>query len=195
MLGSVPLTHRKRQLSHGPACQKGPPSDAGRKISRNWDNVIATLFQRDLATTFIGHSSPQYGRRVSQVDIGFSDTQAVTSLHRRMKTTNDKFDVTGPPVVNSSAGSIFFQSNEPGPYESHVFRVPDEGGTATRISSLAGQHQPYPSPDGSTVAILHRDDVSPNELYLVVADGRSAERRITNSPPAEFSQRSWTRAR
>ncbi len=109
--------------------------------------------------------------------------------------TNDQFDVTGPPVVNSSAESIFFQSNEPSPYERHVFRVPDEGGAATRISSLAGQHQPYPSPDGSTVAILHSDDVSPTELYLVVADGRSAERRITNSPPAEFSQRSWARAR
>jgi dipeptidyl-peptidase-4 len=58
-----------------------------------------------------------------------------------------------------------------------------------------GQHQPYPSPDGSKVAILHSDDVSPTELYLVVADGRSAERRITTSPPAEFGQRSWARAR
>ena len=109
--------------------------------------------------------------------------------------TNDKFDVTGPPLVNSGAGTIFFQSNEPSPYERHVFRVPDEGGTATRISTLPGQHQPYPSPDGSKVAILHSDDVSPTELYLVVADGRSTERRITTSPPAEFGQRSWARAR
>ena len=109
--------------------------------------------------------------------------------------TNAKFDVTGQPLVNSSAGQIFFQSNEPSPYERHVFRIPDEGGAATRISTLPGQHQPYPSPDGSKVAILHSDDVTPTELFLVDADGQSAERRITNSPPAEFAQRTWARAR
>ena len=109
--------------------------------------------------------------------------------------TNERFDVTGPPLVNAGAGSIFFQSNEPSPYERHVFQVSDEGGTTTRISTLPGQHRPYPSPDGSIVAILHSDDVSPTELYLVVADGRSTERRITTSPPAEFGRRSWARAR
>jgi dipeptidyl-peptidase-4 len=109
--------------------------------------------------------------------------------------TNDKFDVTGSPQVNLNAKSIFFQSNEPSPYERHVFRIPDEGGVATRISTLPGQHQLYPSPDGSQVALLHSDDVSPTELFLVVADGQSVERRITTSPPAEFAQTSWARAR
>lgn len=109
--------------------------------------------------------------------------------------TNERFDVTGPPLVTSGAGTIFFQSNEPSPYERHVFRIPAEGGTATRISKLPGQHQPYPSPDGTKVALLHSDDVNPTELYLVAADGRSAERRITTSPPADFGQRTWARAR
>jgi len=109
--------------------------------------------------------------------------------------TNERFDVTGAPLVNAGTGSIFFQSNEPSPYERHVFQISDEGGTATRISTLPGQNQPYPSPDGSIVAILHSDDLSPTELYLVAADGRSTERRITTSPPAEFGRRSWARAR
>jgi dipeptidyl-peptidase-4 len=109
--------------------------------------------------------------------------------------TNDQFDVTVPPVVNSGSGTIFFQSNEPSPYERHVYRIPDEGGAATRISTLTGHHQPCPSPDGSKVAMLHSNDVSPTELYLVAADGRSAERRITHSPRAEFGQRPWARPR
>ncbi len=109
--------------------------------------------------------------------------------------TNDQFDVTSPPVVHADSRTIFFQSNEPSPYERHVFRIPDEGGTATRISTLAGQNQPYPSPDGSQVAILHTDDLSPTELYLVNADGRSAERRITHSPPGAFGRRVWARPR
>lgn len=109
--------------------------------------------------------------------------------------TNDKFDVTSSPLVNLVAKSIFFQSNEPSPYERQVFRIPDQGGAAMRISTLPGQHQPYPSPDGSKMALLHSDDVSPTELYLVAADGKSKERRVTTSPPAEFAKTSWASAR
>ncbi len=109
--------------------------------------------------------------------------------------TNERFDVTGGPLISSSAGAIFFQSNEPSPYERHVFRIPDEGGAATRVTTLPGQHRPYPSPDGATVALLHTDDVSPTELYLVAAGGGTPERRITTSPPPDFTRRSWARAR
>ena len=109
--------------------------------------------------------------------------------------TNEFFDVTGPPLVASAAGTIFYQSNEPSPYERHVFRVPDEGGSAKRVTELPGQHRPYPSPDGTMVALLHSDDVSPTELYLVGAQGNCPERRITASTPPEFARRSWVRPR
>ena len=109
--------------------------------------------------------------------------------------TNKQFDVTAPPIVTFPEKTIFFQSNETSPYERHAFRIPCNGGNATRISKMAGLNQAYPSSDGSKVAILHSDDLNPTELYLVVADGRSTERKITNSPPKEFAQRSWARAR
>ena len=104
--------------------------------------------------------------------------------------------MTGPPVVNADSRTIFFQSNEPSPYERHVFRIPDEGGTAT-ADQYAGRVKtsPIPSPDGSQVAILHSDDLSPTELYLVVADGRSAERRITLHRRRSLAAASWARAR
>jgi dipeptidyl-peptidase-4 len=109
--------------------------------------------------------------------------------------TNERFDVTSPPVIISGAAAIFYQSNEPSPYERHVFRIPAEGGTATRVSKLLGHNQPYPSPDGSRVVLLRSDDVTPTELYITAADGQTPEQRITTSPPAEFANRSWARAR
>ena len=109
--------------------------------------------------------------------------------------TSELFDVTAAPIVTPAAGTIFFQSNEPSPYERHVCRIPDEGGAATRITTRPGQHRPYPSPDGTRVALLHTDDVSPTELYLVDAAGATAEVQITTSPPAEFTRRLWARAR
>ena len=109
--------------------------------------------------------------------------------------TNERFDVTGTPSVVATTDTIFYQSNEPSPYERQVFRIPANGGAATRVSTLPGQHQPYPSPDGSTVALLYSEDLSPTELYLVDADGSAPERRVTSSPPAEFTRGTWARAR
>ena len=109
--------------------------------------------------------------------------------------TNESFDVTGEPLVVSPASMIFFQSNEPSPYERQVFRIPDEGGTATRVTTLPGQHRPYPSPDGTRVALLHNSDLSPPELYLVDTRNGLPESRVTTSPTPEFMRRSWAQAR
>ncbi|HKU13307.1 MAG TPA: prolyl oligopeptidase family serine peptidase [Steroidobacteraceae bacterium] len=106
--------------------------------------------------------------------------------------TDARFDVTAGPYVADRA--LYYQSNEPSPYERHVFRIADGGGTATRITKLAGDNQPFVSPDGSSVAFLHSDDSSPLDLYLADSRG-SAARRITTSPPPEFRDRQWARAR
>lgn len=108
--------------------------------------------------------------------------------------TSADFDVTAGPYVAGGARAIYYQSNEPSPYGRHVFRIPEGGGKSTRITQLAGDNQPFVSPDGSAVAILHSDDVTPTELYLTDARG-NAPRRITTSPPAEFRNRQWARSR
>ncbi len=108
--------------------------------------------------------------------------------------TRAEFDVTAGPYVSGAARAIYYESNEPSPYERHVFRIPDGGGAATRITKLAGENQPFVSPDGRSVAVLHSDDVNPSELYLTDAQGGAA-RRITTSPPPEFRERQWARAR
>lgn len=109
--------------------------------------------------------------------------------------TDERFDVTGQPQVIFDARKIFFQSNEPSPYERHAFWVPTGGGKATRLSELPGDNRPYASPDGTRVAILHSDDLNPTELYLSAADRSTEPRKITTSPPAEFRRKSWARAR
>ena len=109
--------------------------------------------------------------------------------------TSEDFDVTGPPQINAATGTIFYPANDPTPYETQLFRVSVEGGPSTRVTTMPGQHRFYPSPDGLNVALLHTDDLHPTELYLSTADGKSKETRITNSPPKEFRDRNWVRAR
>ena len=109
--------------------------------------------------------------------------------------TNKSFDVTSAPLMNASANRVFFQSNEPSPYERHVFYVPDEGGVSTRVTSTPGQHRPYPSPDGMRVALLHNSDLRPTELYLMDTRSELPESQITNSINPEFMDISWTKPR
>ena len=109
--------------------------------------------------------------------------------------TNKSFDVTGAPLISSTANRIFFQSNEPSPYERHVFHISDEGGPSTRVTALPGQHRPYPSPDGMRVALLHNSDIKPTELYLMDTQSGLPESQITISPNPEFVSRSWVKPR
>lgn len=107
------------------------------------------------------------------------------------------FDVTAGPYAIPSSGALLYQANQPSPYERHVYALSGTPTQAspTRLTRLPGQHRPTPSPDGTRVALLHSADGVPTELYLADLDGASPERRVTHSPPAEFADRPWARAR
>ncbi|MFK7929523.1 MAG: alpha/beta fold hydrolase, partial [Myxococcota bacterium] len=112
--------------------------------------------------------------------------------------TPPEYDVTAGPFV-SRQGAVYFQANQPSPYERQVFQLPldpssQAGQAPTQITRLPGQHLPIPSPDGTQLALLHSSDTSPTELRLISNNG-SREQRITTSPPAEFANRPWARAR
>ena len=116
-------------------------------------------------------------------------------LEEPQRLSQERFDVLGGLHIAAATGEAFYLSNDPSPYEQHVFRTSLNGGTPQRVTRRAGHHRAYPSPDGTRVALLHSSDQAPTELYLTAANGRQPERRITRSPGAEFEQRKWARAR
>lgn len=104
---------------------------------------------------------------------------------------------SNPAVVTLSekTRTIFFVSNQKGPEERQVYRMPEDGGPMTAVSTLPGNYVPYVSGDGRSVAIIRSDDVTPPELYIVDAANGEAERRVTKSPTAEFYQYKWVQPR
>jgi dipeptidyl-peptidase-4 len=104
-------------------------------------------------------------------------------------------DVTSEPVPLPGSKEILYVSNEASPYERQVYRIPERGGAVVRITRRAGTHVPFVSPDGSTVALLSSDDVTPTELYLVDSRGSAPERRITRSVPGDFAAAKWVAPR
>lgn len=90
---------------------------------------------------------------------------------------------------------IFFTSTRKNPYERQVYRMAERGGAITQVTLLPGTHAPILSPDGSRLAVLHSSDVTPPELYIVDPAGGAQERRVTRSPPEEFTQHPWVQPR
>ncbi len=101
-------------------------------------------------------------------------------------------DVEGPAIP--AGASLYYVSSAPRPSERHVWRIPEEGGDPVQVTSRPGIHEPFPSPDGKSLAILSSDDVTPQELYLQDANGGN-ERRITRSPPEDFARYPWVKGR
>ncbi len=110
------------------------------------------------------------------------------------------YDVTGDrgaviPLADTAGQSIYFVANEAGPAERQVYRIAGTGGPPERLTTRPGVHLPVLSPDGTRLALLHSDDLSPTELYLTDAKRRSSELRVTTSPPREFSTYQWAAPR
>jgi dipeptidyl-peptidase-4 len=82
--------------------------------------------------------------------------------------------------------------------ERHLFRVEDDGGEAVQISRRPGTHMPTVSPDGRHAAVHFSSQEMPPELLLTSltapAGTEATERRVTQSPIAEFSRYRWVEA-
>ncbi len=98
--------------------------------------------------------------------------------------TEGPYDVEGAAFAVPGSPYVYYVSSEPLPEERHVWRIPADGGKAERMSTLSGLNTPVVSPDGKSVALLHSDDRTPMELYV-------GGRRVTHSPPPEFSRIQW----
>lgn len=98
-------------------------------------------------------------------------------------------DVAGSALPGGR--SLFYVSSAPRPSERHVWVVPDAGGTPRQLTTRAGVHTPYPSPDGRAVALISSSDTVPPELYLLDVRTGATERRITTSTTADFARVPW----
>lgn len=100
-------------------------------------------------------------------------------------------DVAGAAIPTAATRSIVWVSSEPVPSERHVWWMRADGSAKRRLTTMAGTHQPFVSPDGRTVALLSSSDTLPLELYLLDVRPGATERRITHSPPSEFAATRW----
>ncbi len=109
--------------------------------------------------------------------------------------TSGPHDVAGAGIPRAATQSIDYVSSAPRPSERHVFRVSVDGGRTVgaprQLTTRAGTHSPFVSPDGGSIALLSSSDLQPTELYLLDVRAGAVERRITTSTNAEFARIPW----
>ncbi|QJR37724.1 prolyl oligopeptidase family serine peptidase [Gemmatimonas groenlandica] len=109
--------------------------------------------------------------------------------------TSGPYDVAGVGIPRAATRSIDYVSSAPRPSERHVFRVSVDGGRTVRaprqLTTRAGTHTPFVSPDGGSIALLSSSDLQPTELYLLDVRAGAVERRVTTSTTAEFATIPW----
>jgi dipeptidyl-peptidase-4 len=167
--------------------------DAGTTTPRRiWKDHRSTRIYNDVASTWsadgrqvlmTGDLDDRY--RLYALTPGDTSPRALTPA---------AFDVNGEAQPNGATRSIFYSSNEPTPSERHVWMMRADGSSRRRLTTRAGTHTPFVSPDGQSIALITTDDVTPSELYLLDVRSGAVERRITRSQPAAFAATPWVRA-
>lgn len=112
----------------------------------------------------------------------------------RVQLTKGRFEIY-EPFISRDKKRWYFHSNEVHFGERHLYSLPIEGGTPTRITTKEGRNDVLISPDEKQLAVLHSFSNRPPELFLMPnkanADGGSDAKQLTQSLSPEFSRYAW----
>ena len=104
--------------------------------------------------------------------------------------TSGKWEVTSAEL--SKDGTKFYvTTNEVHPGERHVYTVPVDGGTRTRITSMDGSNDATLSPDETAIALVHSYSNRPPELFVMPNSPGAAAKQVTTTPIEEWRSFAW----
>jgi dipeptidyl aminopeptidase/acylaminoacyl peptidase len=104
--------------------------------------------------------------------------------------TSGKWEVTGVHLSKDKS-RFYLTTSEVGPGERQFYEMNAEGGAITRITTQAGNHNAFVSPDERWIADIYSYTNKPPELYVQENRPQAAERKITTSPAPDFFEYPW----
>ncbi len=104
--------------------------------------------------------------------------------------TSGKWEITNA-VLARDHQKFYVTSTEEHPGERHLYTVPVDGGTRTKITSMVGSNQTEVSPDESTVGLVYSYSNKPPEVYLMPNKPGAPAQQITTTPIAEWRSFNW----
>jgi dipeptidyl aminopeptidase/acylaminoacyl peptidase len=104
--------------------------------------------------------------------------------------TSGKWEITNASL--SRDGSRFYiTSTEAHPGERHLYTVPLEGGTRTKVTAMTGSNQADVSPDEKTLGLVYSYSTRPPEVFVMPNTPGAAAKQVTTTPTAEWRAFNW----
>ena len=117
------------------------------------------------------------------VDADGTDRRALTSGEWEVR------DAEIPPAWDA----FLLHTSETAPFDRHPWRVSFDGSDRTRLIDGDGAFDATPSPDGTSLAVVHSAADQPPELYAAGAAPGAPLTRLTTTPTEEWSSFPWLR--
>lgn len=114
---------------------------------------------------------------------GYAHLYTATPDGKVTQWTEGKFEVFNP-LISRDNKTWFLTTSETHPGERHLYKIGIGSRERVKLTSMVGNNQAYPSPDGKKLAIVYSYANKPWELYV---DGK----KVTDSPSAGFKSYAW----
>src|SRR5262245_10583760 len=104
--------------------------------------------------------------------------------------TSGGWEITSASVARDGK-KFYITSTEAHPGERHLYSVPLDGGTRTKITSMTGSNQSEVSPDDATLGVVYSYSNKPPEVYVMPNKPGAAATQVTTTPTGEWRSFNW----
>ncbi len=87
--------------------------------------------------------------------------------------------------------TFYLTTNEPSPFDQHLFRMSVNGGAREKITTKPGKHTAVVSPDKRLVADVYSYVNRPPELFVLANHPGAETAQLTTSPTPEWLSHNW----
>ncbi len=104
--------------------------------------------------------------------------------------TMGKWEITDV-ALSQDRRKFYITSTEVHPGERHLYSMPVDGGTRTKLTSMTGGNAAEVSPDDSTIGLIFSASTKPHEVYVMANQPGAQARQITTTPTDEWRSHKW----
>jgi dipeptidyl aminopeptidase/acylaminoacyl peptidase len=117
--------------------------------------------------------------------LDISDTSA-----KPKQLTSGKWEISSASLTRD-AQKFYVTSTEQHPGERHLYSVPVDGGSRTKVTSMTGSNVAEISPDESTLGLVYSYSTRPPEIYVMPNRPGAVAKQVTTTPTEEWRGFNW----
>ena len=112
------------------------------------------------------------------------------SSSKAQQLTSGKWEITNATLARDEK-KFYITSTEEHPGERHLYTVPLQGGSRTKVTGMIGSNAADVSPDETTLGLVYSYSTKPPEVFVMPNKPGARATQITTTPTAEWRAFNW----